>query len=260
MNQEQVELFYEIFYPGLPRLGPGDSDSTQRALRTVLGVVKVTGEAAGRSFPETVLDIGCGNGPQTIRLALDLDCTIVALDNHRPYLDELERKAEEMGVAEKIQTRLGDMNELRPDREHYDLIWSEGALFVMGFRAGVERCFGMLTPGGCLAASELCWLRKDAPRECREFFDSEYPAMSDVSENLSFIEDCGFEILDHFTLPESAWRDNYYLPLAERLDELEAGYPEDPARIEIIDRIRLEIETYGRYSTYYGYEFFVARR
>ena len=47
-----------------------------------------------------ILDIGCGNGAQTLCLAATLGGRITAVDNHQPYLDELERR---LGMA--LQTR-----------------------------------------------------------------------------------------------------------------------------------------------------------
>ena len=51
------ELFLEI-YGTLPRAGPGSTEDTLRALALVPGDPR----------PKTVLDLGCGPGPQTVVL------------------------------------------------------------------------------------------------------------------------------------------------------------------------------------------------
>jgi cyclopropane fatty-acyl-phospholipid synthase-like methyltransferase len=96
--QEQMDFIHEIFSPSLPRLGAGDDASTQKALAMLLETGSRAGNAS-RSRKLKVLDIGCGNGTQTIRLAKEISGTVLAVDNHPPYLDELRRRAAAAGVA-----------------------------------------------------------------------------------------------------------------------------------------------------------------
>ena len=155
-TEQPPAFFYEIFDASLPRLGVGDDASTERALNTLLATMP---QCEG---PMRVLDIGCGNGPQTICLAQHLNGSILAVDNHQPFLDELLKRAVAAGVSAKIQVLLKDMHTLAQDGGPFDLVWSEGALFVMGFREGLAACHALLAPGGGLAVSDVAWLRPDA--------------------------------------------------------------------------------------------------
>ena len=247
-------FFYEIFNASLPRLGVGDDASTERALNTLLPAIS---RCEG---PMRILDIGCGNGPQTICLAQHLDGSILAVDNHQPFLDELVKRAAAAGVAGKIQVLLKDMRTLAPDDGPFDLVWAEGSLFVMGFRAGLATCHSLLKPGGGLAVSELAWLRPDVPAECRQFFANVYPAMTGMAENLATIETCGFEVIDHFTHPESAWWESLYHPLAERLRTLRKQYAADAENLALIEAIEAEIGIHRRYAEFYGNVFYQMRR
>jgi len=254
-EQEQMQFFHEMFDASLPRLGPGDDASTRKALDMLLATRPQRKDAKLR-----ILDIGCGNGAPTIQLAKYAAGTITAVDNHKPFLDELQRRAEAEGLSGKIEFCLKDMRALGIEMGSFDLIWAEGSLFVMGFREGLEACRGLLTPRGLLAASELSWLRPDPPSECREFFANAYPAMVDIAANLAAIESCGYEVLGHFTLPESAWWTPYLHPLEDRLQSLREKYATDPERIEAIESIHREIEIYRKYSSYYGNVFYLMQR
>ena len=256
---EQHDLMYmlhEVFSPSLPRLGPGDDFSTSKALDMALPVLSCVRDPAQLA----VLDIGCGVGAQTLELARNIDGTIAALDNHQPYLDELMRRAAEKGVADKITPLLGDMNDIGMERESLDLIWAEGSLFVMGFVKALAACYALLKPGGVLAASEMVWFEPDPPQECRAFMEMEYPALTGLDANLAVIEESGFEVTGHFSLPESSWLETYYRPIEERLPVLLERHAADPQMIEFISLVQMEIDTYRQYSTWYGYEFFIMRR
>ncbi len=257
--REQTEFFYEMFDASLPRLGAGNEACTMQAIDTLLPAISQgKGKAAHR--PMRILDIGCGNGAQTVWLARRVDGSILATDTHQPYLDELRRRAAAAGVTSKIQTSLRDMHGLNEDDGPFDLIWSEGSIFIVGFREGLAAWRSLLSPGGGLAVSDVAWVRSDPPEECRKFFDEVYPGMTSVAENLAAIEACGYEIIGHFTEPESAWWDHFYRPLETRLRILREKYAGDPQRLAVTDSIQMEIDIYRKHSAYYGNQFYLMRR
>jgi len=255
-DTEQMDFLYELFDASLPRLGPGGESSTKKALDMLLSA---RAEQKDKSVPKKlrILDIGCGNGAQTIELAKNIDGTIMAVDNHQPYLNELQRRAKAEGVSKRIQPSLKDMRDLGLPECSFDLIWSEAALYNMGFREGLARCRLLLVPGGFLGVSELCWLRPDPPVECQVYFANEYPAMKDIDTNLSIIQSTGYKVVGHFTLPESDWWESYYHPLEDRLQSLRKKYVTDTERLAMIDSVCLEIDICRKYLGYYGYIFFM---
>lgn len=253
-DEKTMKVFHEAFDASLPRLAPGDDRSTRRGLELLYGP-----DLAGTGAGFTALDIGCGNGAQTLRLAAELGCPITAVDNHGPFLDELRRRAADRVPAVPIETLCADMNGLDLGGRRFDLVWAEGSVFVMGVARALTAWRGFLKPGGALGFTELTWLRDDAPAECREFFASVYPAMSGIGGLLAVLADCGYETAGHFTLPESAWWEPFYRPLSARLDRLEPRYGDDEAAAAVLAMCRKEVEMYRKYSDYYGYVFFLAR-
>jgi SAM-dependent methyltransferase len=240
--------FFEIF-DGLPRQGPGDEASTIKALTLVPGIGSGT----------RVLDIGCGTGLQTRVLARNSPAHFTAIDNHPPFVDEANRQARAVRLDGRIDTRVGDMHRLDFAPGSFDLIWCEGAVYVVGFEAGLRGWRPLLAPGGHLAMTEVCWSRPEPPPECAEFWAREYPAIRDTAMRLKTISECGYDIVGHFSLPASSWWDDYYRPLQQHIKEFRTRHRDEPDAGELADQIQREIDIWHRYSDWYHYEFFVMK-
>jgi cyclopropane fatty-acyl-phospholipid synthase-like methyltransferase len=59
-----------------------------------------------------VLNPGCGTGFEARVLAQNAPVRIVAIDNHQPYVEELNRQAQVLGIAERLQGHVTDMHAL----------------------------------------------------------------------------------------------------------------------------------------------------
>ena len=244
-----VDVFLDI-QRGLPRQGPGSDDSTLRALSLC------------RGLPErpAVLDIGCGPGMQTLALANALNGPVTAVDLHREYLDELTDRAGAAHLADRIETLQADMGDLPFPPNSFDLIWSEGAAYIIGVANALAAWRDFLKPGGFLVVSDMVWLRPDRPADAAAFFADGYPAMTDIDTNLTIVKDRGYEPTGHFTLPDSDWWDLYYTPLEAKLPALREKYAGDDSALGVIEMTEREIEIRRRFGDCYGYAFFVGRK
>jgi len=236
-------------FEGLPRQGPGSDACTREALRRLPPLPPAP----------RVVDLGCGAGRQTLVLAEALRSKVLAVDLHQPFLDQLSASAQARGLAHLIETRCADFGALgaQPDLapSSVDLLWSEGAIYLLGFEAGLSLWRPLLAPGGLVVVSECCWLT-DAPEgELAAFWREAYPDMGTVERNVARAESAGFEPLDWWPLPAAAWWDDFYTPLIGRLAALEA----DPALAAPIAETRREIELFRRYGDSYGYVFYLLR-
>ena len=247
-NDWLMALLLDV-HRGLPRQGPGDDASTLRALEMCSGL---------RVRPD-VLDVGCGPGMQTVTLAQATGGTVTAVDMFEQFLDELRDRAVEAGVRERVQVMRGDMNDLPFGKHSFDLIWSEGAAYIMGITNAFEGWKPFLRPQGYVAITELVWLTADVPQELYDFFHGEYPAITDVRGTLERIKACGYEIVGHFTLPDASWWTHYYDPLSQNLELMRGKYALDPQALRFIDESEEEQRLRRDYPDLYGYEFVVSR-
>ena len=243
-----LEVFFQI-HDGLPREAPGDAASARRALA-----------ALGDLPPEPlVLDLGCGPGAATTLLARETAGRVVGLDLHGPFLRDVKERARQAGVGSRVHAVRGNMEGPPFAPATFDLVWSEGALYSVGFGRGLGSARDLLRPGGYLVASEAVWLVSEPPQEIRRWWQDEYPAIAPVNATLDVVTARGLAVLEHFTLPASAWWE-YYEPLEARLAELQQRHAGDGAALEVLEEARVEVEMYRRFGWSYGYELFICRR
>jgi len=205
-------------YGGLPRQSPGSDAITLSALGRINGLPEE---------PE-ILDVGCGTGAQAITLAGKTGGRVTAVDILQPFLDTLDKKAAGLGLGGRIKTLNRSMSELDFSDGSFDLIWSEGSVYFMGVSKALSQWYRFLKPGGAIAFTELSWLTEYPPHEAVEFWQGVYPGIRTSDEVVELIRSNRYEHIDSFTLPEDAWWDDYYIPLLERLRELEKSEPDDP--------------------------------
>ena len=83
-----------------------------------------------------ILDIGCGSGIPTIELAKLSNGGVIGLDVSQPLLDRLTRKIKEAGLSNRVKTLKCSMFDMPFPDESFDIIWSEGSIFIVGFKEG----------------------------------------------------------------------------------------------------------------------------
>ncbi|MFZ5907571.1 MAG: class I SAM-dependent methyltransferase [Nitrospirota bacterium] len=233
------------------RQGPGGDEETEKALNLA---------AIDRDAPLKIADIGCGTGASTRVLARLLNARITAVDFLQEFLDVLGSKAEIEGLSNKIEPLCCSMDSLPFKDEAFDVIWSEGAIYNIGFKKGVIDWNRYLKPGGLLVASEISWITDTRPSEIQKHWESEYPEIDLASSKMSILEKNGYSPIGYFALPEHCWLDNYYRPMQDSFqDFLDRNGDSEEARA-IVEAEAREIELYEKYRSYYSYGVYIARK
>lgn len=246
----EIELLID-FHKNAKRQGPGSTDDTLKALSFI---------AFKTGQPLKIADIGCGSGAQTIALAQNIDGHITAVDLFPEFLDKLNTNSKELGLQNKITTLEKSMDDLPFANEEFDIIWSEGAIYNIGFETGVKNWKEYLKTGGYIALSEITWITNSRPNEIEEHWNKEYPQIDTASNKIKIIEENGFSPVGYFYLPVSSWIDNYYQPIEERFDDFLKRHNNSEIAKSIVDGEKEEIRKYKKYKDFLSYGFYIARK
>ena len=169
-----IQVFWRL-HEGLPQQGPGSDESTRRALALVPEL----------PVAPKVLDLGCGPGRQTLVLARETGGHVTAVDQMPPFLAQLDERARAAQLSERIETVALSMADLPYADQSFDLLWSEGAIYNIGFGAGLRAWRRLLRPGCAVAVSEVSWLTEAPPASIRRFWEAHYPGMQSHEQNAS---------------------------------------------------------------------------
>jgi ubiquinone/menaquinone biosynthesis C-methylase UbiE len=248
MPNKQNKVFFDV-HSNLVREGPGSYQSTAKAFSYLAGLPSV---------PQ-IIDIGCGPGTQTLYLAELSKGIITAIDNHAPFLSYLKQKISNKGLSSRIFPILADINQLRFSPKSFDVIWAEGSIYIIGVEKALTQWKSFLRSNGYIAYTEITWLKDDIPDDLHSFWRTSYPAISSRSRNIEYIKNTGYQFVESFVLPESDWWNDYYNPITEKLPILKEKYKSDTEALNVLENEEKEIALYRKYSSYYGYVFYIGR-
>lgn len=141
----------------------------------------------------------------------------------------------------------------------FDVICSEGAIYNLGFEAGVMAWKRFLKPGGTLVVSEITWLTGSRPAPIQQHWQNEYPQIDVTSSKFRILEENGYSPAGYFVLPGHCWLDNYYQPLQNSFSAFLERNGDNPLAQSIVAAERKEIALYEQYRSYYSYGVYIAK-
>jgi ubiquinone/menaquinone biosynthesis C-methylase UbiE len=246
----ELELIIDL-HKNSERQGPGSEKDTLKAL-----------DLLNLSTDQNlkVADIGCGSGGQTISLAKNLNGQITAVDLFPEFLNELNEKSQKLGLTDRIVTLEKSMDDLPFKKNEFDLIWSEGAIYNIGFESGLKKWKDYLKVGGYLAVSEITWITQSRPNEIEEFWKSEYPEVDTASNKIKQLENNSYTLVGYFYLNQDSWIETYYKPMQARFENFLKRNDNSELARKIVEDNQAEIDLHQKFKDYYSYGFYIARK
>lgn len=233
--------FY-LMFGDLPRQGPGSDATTRAALARVRPLLPPAPRVA---------DFACGTGRASLVLAEDLAVPVTAFDIRPDYLRRLTRAAAARGLGDRIHPLCADLAAPPFAPAQLDLIWCEGAAFVLGAERSCRQWAPLLRPGGWLAFSDMVWGAAPAA-EAQAGLAELGVTLPDRDGLLAAVRAAGLTPRHVLTLPNADWWDEYYVPLAELLEK----QPPSPE----VDAVWREIEIRWAHPESTDYVFVLAQR
>ena len=249
IHEFDVELICRYF-ASLERQGPGSPEVTIKALSFIDNL----------DDKSLIADLGCGSGGQTMVLAQHAPGKITGLDIFPTFIDLFNRNAEKLDLQDRVKGIVQSMEDLPFQDEELDLMWSEGAIYNIGFERGLNEWRKFLKTGGYIAVSEGTWFTEERPAEIEEFWMDAYPEIDTISNKVAQMQRAGYIPVATFVLPDHCWTENYFAPKvdADRLFlEKNAG---NKAAEEFIANQQHEAQLYNKYKEYYGYAFYIGKK
>lgn len=238
------------YFSGIPRQGPGSPEVTIKALSFI---DNLTSESK-------IADIGCGTGGQTMVLAENTSGHITGIDLFSEFIDILNESVRNRSLNERVEGIVGSMDNLSFQNEELDLIWSEGAIYNIGFERGLNEWHKFLKKGGYLAVSEASWFTEKRPAEIEKFWMDAYPEIDTISNKIDQMQKAGYIPIATFILPENCWTENFYAPQVSAQHNFLKKYAGNKSAEDLVINQRHEAELYDKYKDYYGYVFYMGKK
>ena len=238
------------YFLNLERQGPGSPEATSKALSFIEGL----------SEKSRVADIGCGTGGQTITLAQNAPGNIIGVDLMPNFISRFNQNMQRHNLQNRVKGMVGNMENLSFQNEEFDLIWSEGAIYTIGFKRCLNEWRKFLKPGGYIAVTENTWFTEERPDEIWEFWQNAYSEIDTISNKVAQMQKAGYLPVATFVLPETCWTDHFYVLQASIRESFLKKYDGSNIAEEFVNYQRYEEALYYKYKAYYGYVFYIGKK
>jgi len=249
IHELDMNMIYD-YYSNTERQGPGSPEITRKALSFIDNLTDKS----------KVVDVGCGTGGQTMVLAQNLSCEIIGIDLWSDFINQFNQNSKSRHFHERVKGIVGNMENLPFQEEELDLIWSEGAIYNMGFERGLNEWRKFLKKGGYIAVTENTWFTEERPVEIQEFWQKAYPEIDTIPNKVAQMQKAGYLTIATFVVPENCWTDYYYAQVPQMQESFLKKYNGNKAAEEVVAAEQYEVELYRKYKAYYGYVFYIGRK
>ena len=185
---------------------------------------------------------------------------IAGIDLFPAFINLFNTNADKLNFQARVKGIVGSMDNLPFQNEELDIIWSEGAIYNIGFERGLNEWRKFLKTGGYVAVSEVSWFTKERPPEIDEFWQDAYSEIDTIPNKVAQMQKSGYIPVATFILPENCWTEHFYAPQVSAQETFLKRYEGNKTAEELVENQRHEAELYNKYKEFYGYVFYIGKK
>ena len=168
-----------------------------------------------------VLDLGCGKGTVSVRIALDHGCYCTGIDAIPDFIKDAHILAKRYGVDHRCKFEVGDIRQLTNELKNFDIaiLGSTGSMFDDYFQA-------LITISCCLTQNGIVILDEGYIEDDNDF---NHPSVYKNSDLIGQFNRAGFQLLKQVIIKkeEMELKDDYMFDrIVKRCNELTTIHPE----------------------------------
>ena len=186
-----------------------------------------------------ILDIGCGAGIPTMKLAKLSGGQITGIDIDLSSLDRFRKKIKETGLMKQIEIVEKSMSILDFPDEYFDVIWAEGSIAAIGFEEGLKRWRRFVKLHGFLVIHD---------------------DISDITKKIKLISDYHYKLISKFIISQKVWWQKYYAPLEKLIQEFHNNYLNDYELIKELSKDQVEMDRLKSNPLLFSSIFYIIQR
>ena len=215
------------------------------------------GEVCRLQTGQQLLDLACGKGEMLCRWAARFGIEGLGVDISEVFVAAARKRAEELGVADRVRFASGDAGRFKADVASFDIVSCVGATWIGGGISGtVDLMRPALRPGGLLLIGEPYWTEPPS-KEVLTAIGCEPDAFTSLVGTLDRFEAARTRLVEMVLADSDTW-DRYVASqwwTVSRWLEAHREDPEAPAMREFLEKSRRAHLEYGR--RYLGWGVFV---
>jgi len=198
-----------------------------------------------------VLDLGSGSGEMLCTWARDYGITGVGIDMSRLFTEQAKLRAEELGVADRVEFIHGDAAGYVAD-EKVGVAACLGATWIGGGVVGtIELLAKSLRSEGIILIGEPYWLRlpqtEDVAKGCSANSISDFLTLPEL---LTYFGDLDYDVVEMVLADQEGW-DRYEAAKWFTMRRWLEANPDDDLAKDVRARLTLEPKRYAAYTREY---------
>ena len=162
----------------------------------------------------------------TLELAKLSHGEVIGIDIDQPALDKFNRNIQDIGLASRVQALNLSLFDMDFSNASFDIIWSEGSIYAIGFESGLREWRRFLKPGYYLVIHD---------------------EQGNINEKLEQISNYHYKLLGYFLLSKETWLAEYFMPLEKLIAEYQMRSTDNPCMLEELQQAQEELDMFHKH-------------